>query len=622
MEPVSLALGVLPIVGGVVKTCKVVRKKLKIFRHYSRELRRVQRRVSRQSQVFTNEVHLLLRPCLHDEDVVELMLKDESHPKWASKELEDGMRRSLGESYSSCRELIEDIGSTMTDLQSVFDCFDQILDQCDENEHPKDAIRRLRDATRVTHDESKLEANIKDLNQSIEELRQLREQTQELRKPVTTASRRTIRMQTDSEYNQFRKTKEAAKGLHEAFTMAWSNNARHGISHEMQHTVRLFLHTDVGGDINMKAAIACDGQGMDTRYTSITQRSAHYLTNGSTSSATRERAARVDIRSENRDPSFRLPTPPNSNESPSSHNVQRKRRKVRFVEAGASVLMDQNQPCYSSNKPQEVELPLDLSTVDLCSVLYNDDLLTQSSPAEGYWLGYLDGGVDGKFRHHFYRSSTHSHRGTLRAKSDEACPTLIPMGEALDQSAETTMTIVDQLKIAREIASAVLKLHATPWLNDYFNIYHLMLYSTGHDLTTSLKTLHVVSDFTKTLLTQEQNSVTATGLPTPVAVDDALEDAKLLYGVRNLTLWSLGAILLQVGRWSTLGSLEDVIAVRRLSRQASNLGPRYRDLTKKCLDCDFGYGDDLTKPRLQQAVYEGLVSELSEMISTLDVEED
>ncbi|KAH7191984.1 uncharacterized protein B0J16DRAFT_52428 [Fusarium flagelliforme] len=604
MEPVSLALGVLPIVGGAVKTCKVVRKKLKIFRHYSRELRRVQKRVSRQSQVFTNELHLLLRPCVNDEDVVESMLKDERHPKWSSKELEDGMRRSLGESYSSCRELIEDIGSTMADLQSVFDCFDQILDQCDENEQPRDAMRRLREATRITYDESKLEAHIKDLNQSIEELRQLREQTQELRKPVATAPRRTIRMQTDPEYNHFRKTKEASKALHEAFTTVWSNNGGHGMSPEMQHIVRLFLHTNVEEDVNMNAAITCDGHGMGT------------------SIAARERAIRVTIRSQNRDPSLGLPASPNSNQSSSSHDGQRKRRKVRFAEAGASILMDQDQPCCSSKKLQVVELLPDLSMVDLCSVLYKEDPLTSISSIDGYCLGYLDGDMDGKFRHHFYKNLTHTHRETMSTTSDNAYETLIPMSEALNSSAERSISIVDQLKIAREIASAVLKLHATPWLKDYFNIYDLMLYNTGHDLTTSLKTLHVASDFTKTILTQEQNNAAASSLPTPLTIDDALEVAKLLYGVRNLTLWSLGAILLQVGQWSTLQSLEDVITIRKLSTQASNLGPRYRDLTRKCLDCDFGYGDDLTKPRLQQAVYEGLVGELSEMISTLDVEED
>lgn len=132
MEPLSLAFGVLPVVGEAVKTCRVVRRKLKLFRHYSRELRRVQKRVGRQSQVFSNEIHLLLRPSLQDDDLVEVMLKDQDHPKWTRQDLEDGMRNSLGDNYTSCREIIEDIGSTLSSLQSVFDCFDQALDKRDE----------------------------------------------------------------------------------------------------------------------------------------------------------------------------------------------------------------------------------------------------------------------------------------------------------------------------------------------------------------------------------------------------------------------------------------------------------------------------------------------------------
>lgn len=52
------------------------------------------------------------------------------------------------------------------------------------------------------------------------------------------------------------------------------------------------------------------------------------------------------------------------------------------------------------------------------------------------------------------------------------------------------------------------------------------------------------------------------------------------------------------------------------------LGKRYRDLTKQCLECDFAFGDDLSKPRLQQAVYEHVVCGLTEMIKALDIEED
>lgn len=43
------------------------------------------------------------------------------------------------------------------------------------------------------------------------------------------------------------------------------------------------------------------------------------------------------------------------------------------------------------------------------------------------------------------------------------------------------------------------------------------------------------------------------------------------------------------------------------------------ELTNKCLGCDFGYGDDLSKPRLQQAVYEKLVCELDDMIRSLAI---
>ena len=55
------------------------------------------------------------------------------------------------------------------------------------------------------------------------------------------------------------------------------------------------------------------------------------------------------------------------------------------------------------------------------------------------------------------------------------------------------------------------------------------------------------------------------------------------------------------------------------SLEACILGPRYQELTNKYLGCDFGFEDDLSRPRLQQAVYENLVCELNEMIRCLDL---
>lgn len=245
--------------------------------------------------------------------------------------------------------------------------------------------------------------------------------------------------------------------------------------------------------------------------------------------------------------------------------------------------------------------------------------------ADRQCFGYLAGNMEDNFRHHFYESSPSIiHDEVLPIKS--ICPptTLVPMSEAFNHSAERSIFIVDQLKIAREIVCAVLKLHSTPWLKKYFNLNDLIFYNNrmGHDLVKSLETLHVASEFTQRCFSEPRQQAAATSLPSPPEVDDALEEARFLYGVRNLTLWSLGTILLQIGTWSVLKSSEDVVEVRKLSTQVSALGPRYRDLTRRCLECDFGYGDDLTRPRLQQAVYEGLVCELSEMISCLEVREE
>ncbi|CAF3488280.1 unnamed protein product [Fusarium graminearum] len=596
MESLSLAFGVLPVVGEAVKTCRVVRRKLKLFRHYSRELRQVQKRVGRQSQVFSNEIHLLLRPSLQDDDLVEVMLKDQDHPKWTSQDLEDGMRNSLGDNYTSCREIIEDIGSILSSLQSVFDCFDQALDKRDENEHPRDAIRRLREGTKIAYSESKLEQNIKDLNQSLE-LKNLREQTEQLNKPIDAVSpRRTIRKHTNLEYSNIRNTKESCKALHEAFTIAWAKKTRHGLNHDIQHTVRLFLSTEVQDDVYMNAVITC-------------------------SPLLNERAIDVRIRSQNHDSILGLPSPASPEASTISSDGQRKRRKVRFTEAIASPPLNPHRPCCVAENSQAVDIPPDLSMADLCTALYKDHILPTNQAAENYCFGYLNGEIDKTFRHHIYANPSLTNRPKITSNtSTGAYPTLVPMSEVLNQPAENSISIIDQLRIAREIVTAVLKLHSSPWLNKYFNLYDLMLYETDGVLTTSLKTVHVASEFTHTIL--DGQHVTNANLPSPPEADDILEEAKLLYGVRNLTLWSLGTILLQIGRWSTLQCSEDVVAIRKLSSQVTSLGPRYRDLTRKCLNCDFGYGDDLTKPRLQQAVYEGLVYELSEKISNLDVAED
>lgn len=96
------------------------------------------------------------------------------------------------------------------------------------------------------------------------------------------------------------------------------------------------------------------------------------------------------------------------------------------------------------------------------------------------------------------------------------------------------------------------------------------------------------------------------------------EDAMLEFGVRNLTIFSLGIILLQAGRWAAVPE-HAIKEIRKLARESTPLGPRYRDITLRCLNCDFACGDLLEIPELQQAVYEHVVCGLSDLIVSLGV---
>ncbi len=97
--------------------------------------------------------------------------------------------------------------------------------------------------------------------------------------------------------------------------------------------------------------------------------------------------------------------------------------------------------------------------------------------------------------------------------------------------------------------------------------------------------------------------------------------------VRNELLFSLGIILLELGYDAPLEYLQrpedikdghgptsdytDFFTARRLSIAAAReLDARYGRLAKKCLDIDFGVGENLDSVELQDAIVKGIIDEL------------
>ncbi|KAJ9151047.1 hypothetical protein NKR19_g5034 [Coniochaeta hoffmannii] len=216
------------------------------------------------------------------------------------------------------------------------------------------------------------------------------------------------------------------------------------------------------------------------------------------------------------------------------------------------------------------------------------------------------------FRHEFDSRGPQTHRPTELATFDDI----------LQHPVETSISMVDQLKLARTIVSAVLYFSSTPWLAEYWGMKDLCFFLDRNDLATSLRTLNLGVRFLGTDAAQLEG--TMEGIDSPSDKQDspsAIDDAMLLHGIRNVTLHSLGVVLLQIGRWSRVEP-DDILQVRRLAQQVPRLGPKYHDLVQKCLNCDFGCGSNLSRPQLQQAVYEDVVEELDAMIKCLDISSD
>ncbi|KAI0411104.1 hypothetical protein F5X98DRAFT_358011 [Xylaria grammica] len=577
MDPVSLTLAVLPLVGGALKTYGILHKKFKSVRHYSREIHRARKNVDQQRQFFRNEVHLLVRPALEDESILESMLDDFSHEMWCSTKLEDAIKKALKWNYTSCLEIIEEIGTLNTELEEQMRRFDVLEQQQQPGESLKEATRRLRGTIKIAWDSSKFTESVEALRSSNYDLRRLREHISELQQP--TIKPQETKRQLSKEYGDCREIQRAANALHLALATAWASSAAPCAAVAPKHSVHLFANAKVRRIVYMDMIISCYGPAIPTQaQIRMTQLKAQS-----------QLLDWIDLG---------LKSPPSSDDG------HQKRRKVRFADdCTVTASTKPTEPPTQSLVTGSIN-PVNLSGRNLCTAIaqgraQSPCLLPNNSPP--CCLGFLDSCLEETYRHSLYHV-------TQSDKLDG----VISMKQIVARPVEASLSIIDQLKLARSVATAVLKFHSTPWLNPYFVLSDLTFFGAGSDLSKCLQALYFTADFTGNRCSNP-NTSSING------IEPSIEHAKLQYGIRNITLWCLGAVLLQIGRWDWLDAPDDVVRVRELSSQAFKLGPRYQQLTKRCLDCDFGYGEDLSKPRLQQAVYDNVVCELSDMIKGLDV---
>ncbi|KAH6605322.1 hypothetical protein Trco_007029 [Trichoderma cornu-damae] len=607
MDPVSLTLAILPLVGTAISVYKSVRSKFKIFCHYSAEVERIWKLFRGQHGYFLNEVELVLRLVLRDQAIVEAMMKDPTHVQWRADGLEKELGALFGRNLLLLEDVLHDINESIAALYEAFQCFLPLEEGKDEksetnlalkDEHLKmkplkDAVRQLRKRVKITFEKKDFEHQITGLEKSNSRLGRLREQVTALQTPSHCAARRPPKKakQLAWEFVDYGAIQRASSGLYEALSKAWSSAQ----APSLRHFVMLFLDAKAENGVQMEIAILCAGGQLQ-------QRALHQAS-----------LTRVKVLSRTIDsitwPNAGLPA--SASEMNISQADQRKRLKVRFPSQGSDVGSGaESGSCASTASTLSTVDPSDELQfaghfcLELSRRFSRPDRIDST---EG--LGHIDSCVQETFRHFFFPCSNASLCNNMGLED------VTLMDEALVQPVYNKLTVVCQLRLAHRLVSAVLKFNSTPWLNELWSVGDLSFFRQGDDLTLSLQTLHFGVEL---IHGTAESTNSSREVECPAGLASLIENAQYRHGVRNMTLYSLGAALLAIGRWERIDH-NNVEGVRRLASQPCCLGPVYQELTQKVLDCDFGHGNDLKKPRLREAIYDVVILELESMIASLDM---
>ncbi|KAK8001717.1 hypothetical protein PG991_013939 [Apiospora marii] len=566
MDPVSIVFTVLPLLAGAVKAY-------------------TSGKLDRQYQIFVNETHLLVRTALIDDDVIERMLDDPEHSQWQSNDLESTLKEFLSDSYDAylgivdewCRRMQVPRAHLLYHLRGFTNIQQGMLSK---GTTPHFGSRVMMACSTVG-----FEKTIEGLRELNGDLGRLRQQSSELQRPGTKLPDRLKEARMCSGQGDFQAIRKASKDLHQALTDGWSRNAPITTPGNMRHDVKLFADAKVKEGVCSNLAIFCRGHHMAPRWTSrpveptwsvfqVQSQALEWVDTG-------------------------WDTPPDSDD-----DDRPKRRKMNSANPPTLTYLTEVTP-----------EPEDTNSDGLCLGLHKPSVKS-SSTIPHYCLGYMDNSSENSFRHSFYQGKTAHHPvPTIR---DQAVSKSYTMGDILAEALDGCQSVLRQLLLARYVVSTVLKFHSTPWLGEYTTAKDIFFLGKlkASNLAEHLDTMHLETSFINDHEPRQPDPDCPMDDP---ASTKAFEDAKIQYGVRNVTLWCLGTMLLQIACWRQIDAADDVATIRRLSSLVCCPGPRYQRLTKKCLECDFGYGDDLAQPRLQQAVYKGLICELNDMIRSLDI---
>lgn len=189
---------------------------------------------------------------------------------------------------------------------------------------------------------------------------------------------------------------------------------------------------------------------------------------------------------------------------------------------------------------------------------------------------------------------------------------------ARKQDLSDGLALHERIGLAKLLSTAVLQFHATSWLGGRWRSEDVLFFYVDP----STRGVEEIKSFNAPYM-----NVSVKGINGPLSRVPTFPTTRSF--VQNPLLFDLGVMLLELAFQAPLRQLQkpvdlengqedmhtEFFTAKRLCRSSMQLGLRYKEVARKCIHCDFGIGDDLNKPELQEAFYREIICELDKLES-------
>ncbi|KIW31770.1 uncharacterized protein PV07_03366 [Cladophialophora immunda] len=582
-EAIGLALAIAPLIISAAEHYSAAARCIKRYCRYKEGQEELVSVVGIQRTIYRKTVERLLAYDIgFGDELASEMLKNADHPRWQDEEIDTYFAERMADSSEALKTSIRLLDAQLKVLN---------FDQAENGSRPG-----FGEKLHFALSNAQIQETITNIRRYTKDFRTLIEQTTlpRARDAVSKPS-----WATRNRVAKLAAVKDAADSLYEALGQACTKHTTHhahlslGPAHGDSSHVRFtiaFRRTTL-------QSASCDSQSSELNHP--TWLTIESLVTGTIHSAeTGNLLAEVASRHKR----------PRQSSSP-SEAVRKPKKLVKSVKFHPSTGPTAPPTMIATPpSPPESEILNFCAHSNLCNRLKR--LVGQPLRSPQPCVGYLE--CSGKSKHLVYINSEVQ---TITASKGLALKPLRDVYTALRDVNRlgTGIPRHERITLAKQLALAVLQFHATPWLTNSIASEDVFLLGVDEH------SLHM-----QTLANAPYVSVSIKGPHGPLAKRTTFPGRTL---IRNRILFSLGIMLLELVYQAPLKALQkpaDVdaheaqntdyyTADRARHDAASMLGPRYAEVVRKCIQCDFGHGSDLGKTKLQEAFHQDIICELEEL---------